>query len=550
MNTLSANLKIVKDELLKLTPVNSSLLLEVVRLIQVKREFGTNSNISEIYSVINDQVFCKKYGFHNFSTLSPETASKVFSELSSLTDDEELSLVLALYENDIDYSPVFTIDRNFTELLLENINIGKTCIIGKSDALIPFCVRLAKKYKSCKFTFLFDPLEDYKPLHSMIFSRLNNVTLKYSDILETPDLGFNFETFIHLPVFGSRVASTSGNGELLKINSDEVVLTEYSKLLPNTDTYILLPERPLFTSGNAAQARSKINTNSRLNSIISFPPGILGHRIGIKANLINLKKTSSKTDVLAKIYKYEVGQSSKRGDKPYLSEDFKISRNLISEVNSWAPVRYLENNDDSFKIKGDTVSLEEISVEIFRGAPLVKAKELPEGTPGSSTLKIVEHSHIEDHIDLLMIPKKAASSVRNLKRYELRPGDIIITARGASIKVGVVDSDDFTQAYPSNNLAVIRIDGKKANPLYVAEFLRSPVGMKALELIQIGTALKAISVKDLGGVQVPALPLERQLKIMSKFQAEKKKHEQAIKSATEKITTAKQSLFEEMGLTI
>jgi hypothetical protein len=92
----------------------------------------------------------------------------------------------------------------------------------------------------------------------------------------------------------------------------------------------------------------------------------------------------------------------------------------------------------------------------------------------------------------------------------LRPGDVVIRARG--MPIAAVVGDGFDGAFPSNDVIVIRSEGA-TDAIYLAAILNLPASRKSLQAETQGSVMPRLSVSTLSNLAVPLppLPVQRQL---------------------------------------
>ena len=88
------------------------------------------------------------------------------------------------------------------------------------------------------------------------------------------------------------------------------------------------------------------------------------------------------------------------------------------------------------------------------------------------------------------------------QKYRIQEDDIIITCRGAALKIAIVPPDP-PPAYISGNLAVIRVKSDEYPPYLLYEYLISDKGQRALELIQTGTTIRVLGIRNIEQLAVP-----------------------------------------------
>lgn len=89
-----------------------------------------------------------------------------------------------------------------------------------------------------------------------------------------------------------------------------------------------------------------------------------------------------------------------------------------------------------------------------------------------------------------------------IQRYRIQEDDIILTCKGATLKLAIVLPNP-PPAYISGNLTLIRTDPNRYPPYLLYEYLKSEQGLKALELIQTGTTIRVLGSKNLEDLLIP-----------------------------------------------
>ena len=87
-------------------------------------------------------------------------------------------------------------------------------------------------------------------------------------------------------------------------------------------------------------------------------------------------------------------------------------------------------------------------------------------------------------------------------------GDVLVTARGTTVKIAVFE-EQSSICIPSANLNVIR-PKNTLNGTYLKLFLESFVKTKMLKSLQRGIGVVNINFKGISELEVPVLPLEAQ----------------------------------------
>lgn len=89
-------------------------------------------------------------------------------------------------------------------------------------------------------------------------------------------------------------------------------------------------------------------------------------------------------------------------------------------------------------------------------------------------------------------------------KHLLKPGDILVSARGYSKAILIQDNN--LKAVASSSLFVLTPKNNNINPEFIAMFFNSIQGMKAVFELSSGAALKSITKENLGQIIIPEIP--------------------------------------------
>ena len=132
-----------------------------------------------------------------------------------------------------------------------------------------------------------------------------------------------------------------------------------------------------------------------------------------------------------------------------------------------------------------------------------------------------------------------------LGKYDLEPGDIVITSKGWTVKVAIVE--ELKPAFISGNLTRIRIDPEKYNAYVLYEFLQSEIGMKMLEGLQTGTTIKLLNNAQLERLEIPMFDIGFINKIGQEIKESKIQYEKTIEEATRAFEEKREQLMGSLG---
>lgn len=131
--------------------------------------------------------------------------------------------------------------------------------------------------------------------------------------------------------------------------------------------------------------------------------------------------------------------------------------------------------------------------------------------------------------------------------FEVEEGDILLSSRGATIKIAMVPPND-KKLIISHNFIAIR-PNKGVNSHFLKAFLESPIGTYYIASNQKGTAVIILSVKDIESILVPNVDNEAQNELGNAFVNADNELAEVIQQAQEKHSANYYELYEKMGLT-
>lgn len=105
------------------------------------------------------------------------------------------------------------------------------------------------------------------------------------------------------------------------------------------------------------------------------------------------------------------------------------------------------------------------------------------------------------------------------KRAFLQNGDVVLTKIGATPRAAVAEVPEGQHVLVSGNLYIVRFDTKKIDPYYAAAFFASVEGREVLESQVKGTTIPTLSMRDLQSLEIPVLPMEKQLRIAEAYRS-------------------------------
>lgn len=125
-----------------------------------------------------------------------------------------------------------------------------------------------------------------------------------------------------------------------------------------------------------------------------------------------------------------------------------------------------------------------------------------------------------------------------INKYEIRPNDIVVTAKGWSFKFAIVE-DDFKPSLISSNLTIIRVNSEKYNPYVLLEFFQSEIGSRMIDSLQTGSTVKVLNNSQLERFEIPMFDIENMNMIGSKIKKARAEYEESLKVSNKKFDESK-----------
>ena len=294
-------------------------------------------------------------------------------------------------------------------------------------------------------------------------------------------------------------------------------------------TIVVATDNMLFAVGRDIMLRKRLTDEGRLEAVIALPTGILAW-----CNVrINLLVFSENNKVVNMVDASEMGTKNKMRTVLTMDDIDQIvawyEQKTDSEHNKIIDLGQLEHNDylwtPSTYFQEALPALENPEklgclAEVGRGGN-IKSALLDEWASDEPTeyqyimLKHIDNNEVADNLPYLKeIDEKNEKSL-------LQAGDLLIS-RTAPFKVAIMPNTG-TKVLANGNLYYLRFKSDKINPVYAMMFLNSERGQQSLAAVAKGVALSMISGKDLANIEIPVIPMEKQLEMVKLYEKLSKK---------------------------
>lgn len=173
------------------------------------------------------------------------------------------------------------------------------------------------------------------------------------------------------------------------------------------------------------------------------------------------------------------------------------------------------------------IRLSQLAEKIFQGLyPSRKTKE----NNSSKKVPVINIKNIVNGRINLDPPGFISIDDRDLERYTVRSGDVVIACRGTVLKSAVVP-ESLDGYLIASNLIAIRLNGN-FEPILLSAFFQSSEGQKILlSNVRSSTMQIALTVSDIEKIEVPLIPVEIQKKLAGLIAASDNYYKASVASA-------------------
>lgn len=395
-------------------------------------------------------------------------------------------------------------------------------------------LNLIEANPTVKFT-LSTRYDSWLRILTTVYTSCSNAEVVLADIYTDGFTNSRYDLILAVPVFGAR-SIAEGQDFICKDSDMIAVQNLLYHINMDGQLVIVLPAKITFGSGSIASLREYIETNYSIDEISVLPAGLFAPATAIKTFMFAFSNGSTE-EVM--IRKYEAGKPIKRNagcSELVLAGEEMLFQDEFADLNGWN-VEMAFGNDDSDIRDYNRSSTKKILLKDV--ATLFRGKAVNDKTDGGN-IGVINISNITDsgidYAGLEMLDEEE----HKVARYALEEGDVLVTARGTTVKVAVFERQAMT-CIPSANFNVIRPEARMRGA-YLKLFLESPVGTKLLKSLQRGTTVMNINYKDLGELEVPLLPLEEQDQIISDYKEGLSLYKQTIAAAEEAWSGVKEEI--------
>ncbi|MBG9794042.1 restriction endonuclease S subunit [Paenibacillus dendritiformis] len=364
------------------------------------------------------------------------------------------------------------------------------------------------------------------------FAPYPNVSVIQGTIYQPLPLEDKYDAILTLPHFGMKIDEQETS---MMIRDSEGVAVHH--LLPLLQDHgmlsVTLPARMMFQAGEYANWRKQLHQAAPVHAIALLPDGLLRPYTSVRMYQLMLGTRMSEEVKLVRM--------RAKGTELVIEQEAELSPDHFAALKDWRIDLLLDNNQDALRAFRDAqvpkVKMSEIA-EIFRGKSIMKNDLKP------GKIKVLNISNIEDSEVVLRQLDTIDEEEGKVKRYEIFPGDLVMTCRGTVTKLAVFPQCDSI-VIASANIIVIRFKSKVRSH-YAKIFLESPTGMALIQSYQRGTTVMNLNPADVGEIELPLRPEAEQDKLIQRYIQEKQRFLTSIQQAAARWEQVKNNVYSEI----
>lgn len=361
-------------------------------------------------------------------------------------------------------------------------------------------------------------------LLSIVYAGIKNVRIMAADIYSYGFTTEKYDLIISIPIFGGRALV---NGEDFISRETDLIAVQNLLYHINMDgnLVIVLPAKITFGSGSTASLREYIESNYKIKEISALPAGLFMPYTSIRTYLFVFSNGRTDDVVLRQYESDKPIRKTSPCEKLIVKNEILLFSDEFADLNGWnIDMAFSEEDEDIKAFSISTVKklhLKDAAI-VFRGKAVNAKVE-------SGNVAVINISNITDiGIDYDNL-EQIEEEERKVSRYILEDGDVLVTARGTTVKIAVFVKQPMI-CIPSANINVIR-PKEMLRGGYLKLFLEAPVGMKMLQSLKRGTVVVNINYKDIAELEVPILPLEAQDELIKEYNDGLKYYKDTIAAA-------------------
>ncbi|CAM4359045.1 restriction endonuclease subunit S [Paenibacillus alkaliterrae] len=363
-----------------------------------------------------------------------------------------------------------------------------------------------------------------------IYFELNpRITVIQGSIYQPLQMEERFDAILSIPNFGLKLQDED---EISIRESEGAAVSFLLPLLQERGRLsVTFPPRMMFQGGAIAGWRHEMNMEAPVQSIYTLPDGLFRPYTSVRTYQVEFGKES--------LPEVRIGRLIIRKQTLEIDREVTIHPDQFQLWDNWRIDLLLDEEQEKLRsFQQASMPKERLRnmADIFRGKAISK-QELKKGK-----IRVLNISNLEDGEVKLEGLETIDEEKRKVKRYELLPGDLVMTCRGTVIKLAIFPGSE-EMVIASANIIVIRFKSSLFAQ-FVKVFLESPTGMAFIQSFQRGTTVMNLNPSDVGEIEIPTLPEEKQHQLVTHYLDEKKRYKAVILEAHARWEQAKQEVYQ------
>ena len=292
--------------------------------------------------------------------------------------------------------------------------------------------------------------------------------------------------------------------------------------------------------------RELILKDDLIEAVISLPSNLYGSKtMPIEILIINKNKEITLKNKVLFIDASNYFYKKERGKNDLTEEHINKILNAYhehSEIDQYSRIvdiltieKHNFELDSSLYINNFSTNLKDAKMKILsevayikRGLQLSKNDMENSKNLENNSYYYIKISDIND--DTIEFNEKIKNlSDSKIQAYELKPNDILISARGTLIKIATYE-EDMPPSVFSGNILLIRVK-PSYNPYFLKFYLNSPKGRELISSMQGGSTIIALNPNKLKDMLVPDISLEDQTALAKRIKSNEMNYKQRIEQA-------------------
>ncbi|WP_252233271.1 MULTISPECIES: N-6 DNA methylase [Clostridium] len=330
------------------------------------------------------------------------------------------------------------------------------------------------------------------------------------------------------------------------MNADWLFIQRGLSALNNCGRAAFIVSKGTLTRKTEMKIREYILKDDFVEAIISLPSNLYGSKtIPIEILIINknkdikLKNKVLFIDASKAFYKKERGKNDLKPE--HIDKLLAVYHNYteIDGYSKLVDISMIEKHNfelnSSLYINNSLTDLKNAKMQILskvadikRGLQISKNDIQNNKSSDDNSYYYIKISDLNDG-KIQFNDKVKNLSASKINSYELKPNDILISARGTLIKLAIYEEHMQPSVF-SGNILLIRVK-QNYNPYFLKFYLSSPKGRELISSIQGGSTIISLNPNKLKDMLVPDISLEEQNELAERIKSNEKNYKQRILQA-------------------